>query len=322
LPGLTLLRRNAVAEEMSGGAVLHEHEAVSDDDRLRQSLVWSGAFTEVFAAHHATCLRLARRLVRDEGLAQDVVQDVFLSWWRMDGGGYRADRGELAAWLSTITHHKAVDAMRTSERHRRLQAAAEAERAVVPEVRLIEEVVWWELGKQSLLTAMVTLPPKQRDVVGLTYFAGLTQVEVAARLGIPLGTVKSRTHAALLRLKAAMSGSWTPAGPDTSAPDDQPEQPAHVRSVAIVRPRDGADSAMHNDAERCAAALVRIAAEEPDGTAGAAATLSRSAALVERHGDAGMAELILALARLAAGTTSVPGTHGHGLGCDDPSGAA
>jgi hypothetical protein len=79
---------------------------------------------------------------------------------------------------------------------------------------------------------------------------------------------------------------------------------------------------MHNDAERCAAALVRIAAEEPDGTAGAAATLSRSAALVERHGDAGMAELILALARLAAGTTSVPGTHGHGLGCDDPSGAA
>ena len=283
--------------------MLHGDGAPSDGDRVQQSSAGSAAFTEVFATHYATCLRLARHLVRDEVLAHDVVQDVFLSWWRTDGGGYRADRGELVAWLSTITRHKAVDAVRSSERHRRIQAAAE--RAVVPELRLIDEVVWWELGTQSLLAAMVTLPDKQREVLGMTYFAGFTQAEVAARLSIPLGTVKSRTHAGLLRLRAAMSGSWTPAGVDTWLQDDRGDPPPAAKGVAGVRPGDGADTALHDDAGRCAAALVRIAAERSDGTSGEAATLSRSAALVERHGDAAMSALVLALARLAAASALV-----------------
>ena len=271
---------------------------VEADDQARRPLPTSVAFTDVFLEHRGMCLRLARRLVRDEGLAHDVVQDVFLAWWRTGGGGFSADRGALAAWLSTITHHKAVDAVRTSERHARLRSAAQTALHVAPQDRPVEDVVWWELGTQSLRAALLTLPAKQRDVLDLVYTGGLTQVEVADRLGIPLGTVKSRTHAGLLRLRAALSGTWTPNGPDPAQEDAPPRGYADVG--AVPRPQwaasasgDGAD-----DVERCAAALVRAAAADP--VSADAAMRSLSCALVDRHGEPSLHALVLALARLAA----------------------
>jgi RNA polymerase sigma-70 factor (ECF subfamily) len=274
--------------------------ASTDDEPPRLPLPTSVTFTEVFLEHHATCLRLARRLVRDEVLAQDVVQEVFLAWWRTGGGAYRADRGALAAWLSTITHHKAVDAVRSSERHARLRSAAEAAGHTTPEERLVEDVVWWELGKERLREALPTLPLKQREVLSLVYLAGMTQAEVADRLGIPLGTVKSRTHAGLLRLKAAVSGSWTPSGPDAGEEDGRPRACAEVRSVPSAPWARAAATGGHDDVERCAAALVRAASTGADDGAAAAAMQSLSCALVEQHGADSLHALAVVLARLAA----------------------
>ncbi len=261
------------------------------------------AFTAVFQAHHRACLRLARRVVRDESLADDVVQDVFLAWWRSDGGGYRPERGELATWLSTITHHKAVDALRTSERQRRVLTSVPS--AVPPQERPVDDVVWWGLGTQSLLAALPVLSPKHREVLGLAYVTGLTQVEIAARLGIPLGTVKSRTHTAMLRLREAICGSWTPSGPTA-----EPQPPGDLARIPAARRRPGeaaADAGLGDDVRRCVAALTRLAGQD-EGASADGAIVRRAAALVDAHGEAGVRALVVALARAAAAgrTTSDP----------------
>ncbi len=265
------------------------------------------AFTAMFREHHRACLRVARRLVRDEGLAHEVVQEVFLAWWRTESDGYDAERGEPAAWLTTVTHHKAVDAVRTSERHRRLVVAAGSALPLQPEQRLVDEVVWWELGKQSLVAALPTLTPAQREVLGLAYVRGLTQAEIADQLGIPLGTVKSRTHAGLLRLRAAVGGSWTPTGPTPRPQRPQNDSPSpQARRGHDKRPRGGTGTLL-DDVDLCATALARIAAEEAESGPDTAAMLSHAAALTHRHGEAGMSGLVVALARLAAaGAVSSP----------------
>lgn len=261
--------------------------------------VGEAAFTAAFQEHYAACLRLARRVVRDEGLAHEVVQEVFLAWWRAAGDGYRADRGELGAWLSTLTHHKAVDAVRTSERHRRLLAAAMSQVQCQPEQRLVDDVVWWEVGRQSLHAALPTLTPVQREVLDLAYVTGLTQVEIAERLGIPLGTVKSRTHAGMLRLRAAIGGTWTPTGPTGPPEGPATSNPSLITQMRpACRARSGTKT-VRVDVAACAAALVQLASEEhEDGLD--TAMVRQAAAVVEKHGEAGMYGLVVALARRAA----------------------
>lgn len=280
-----------------------DDESVSEPSPVGQPHIGEAAFTAVFQEHYTTCVRLARRIVRDKGLAQEVVQEVFLAWWRAAGGGYRPDQGGIAAWLSTLTHHKAVDAVRTAERHRRLQAAAASALPLASKQHLVDEVVWWELGRQSLIAALPTLTPAQHQVLCLAYGTGLSQAEIAQRLGIPLGTVKSRTHAGMLRLRAAIGGTWTPTeaaarpqrkptfSPSASAQDRHEGEPRTRTSTGIVR----------DDVHLCATELVDIILQEHDERPNSAALLSRAAALADRHGETGMFHLVEALARLAAG---------------------
>ena len=268
------------------------------------------AFTAGFREHYTACLRQARRVVRDQALAHEVVQEVFLAWWRAAGSGYRADRGELAAWLSALTHHKAVDAVRTAERHRRLLAAAMSQVQCQPGQRLVDEVVWWEVGRQSLLAALPTLTPAHREVLDLAYTTGLTQVEIAERLGIPLGTVKSRTHAGMLRLRAAIGGTWTPTGPPGPPEGRSTSNPSLVSQMHPARDARSETQNVRDDVAVCAAALVQTASAEDEDELGSAAMVTQAAAVIDKHGEAGIYGLVVALARLAAasGTTAVPST--------------
>ena len=264
----------------------------------------AAAFTAIFREHHRACLRLARRVVKDEAMAHDVVQDVFLTWWRTGGGSYSADRGELAPWLSTLTHHKAVDAVRAAERQRRLLRASASE--VAEQEHLPDEVVWWELGRQALLAALPRLTAKQREVLSLAYGGGLTQLEIAEQLGIPLGTVKSRTHAGLLRLRAAMSSTWTLTGP-VAKPQDRPDRSPSPAVLDAERPAtaDPATEAVSS----CTLELIRVAAESGDGQS-SAAIVARAQVLVVEHGEAALYALVVALARTAAGATGARGGAG------------
>jgi RNA polymerase sigma factor (sigma-70 family) len=164
-----------------------------------------GAFRELFRRYAPTALSLARRVLGQPFLAEEIVQEAFLAVWR-NPDGYDADRGSVRSWLMGTVHHRAVDAVRRegSQRRRALDAL-NADPVVVPDPS--DEVVD-ELGlpseRKAVRAALDDLPEEQRRVIELMYFAGLSQSTIAARLGLPLGTVKSRTLLGMRRLRRTL----------------------------------------------------------------------------------------------------------------------
>lgn len=151
---------------------------------------------------------LAYRLLGERGVAEDVVQESFLSIWRQSAT-YDARRGAVRAWLMTIVHHRAIDHLRT------IRAKRSADTVMDDAMPLpAREDTWAEvaqgLEQQRVRAALATLPPEQRQVVDLAYFEGLTHAEIAARVGIPLGTVKGRMRLALGKLRDVLSAPGTP----------------------------------------------------------------------------------------------------------------
>jgi RNA polymerase sigma factor (sigma-70 family) len=146
---------------------------------------------------------LARRILTEDTLAQDVVQEVFLSLWR-NAGRFDAGRGTVATYLLSMTHHRAVDVVRREENLRRFRTSDEPLASQPdPKARVEDEV---ELGERraQVRAALAQLPPAQREALALAYFGGYTQREVAALVGVPLGTVKTRMAAGMRRLKEAL----------------------------------------------------------------------------------------------------------------------
>jgi RNA polymerase sigma-70 factor (ECF subfamily) len=147
---------------------------------------------------------LARRILTDGTLAQDVVQEVFLSLWR-DARRFDAGRGTVATYLLSMTHHRAVDAVRREENLRRWRTSDEAlELEPDPKANSVEDEVESAERRAEVRAALAVLPPAQREALLLAYFGGYTQREVAALVGVPLGTVKTRMAAGMRKLKEAL----------------------------------------------------------------------------------------------------------------------
>lgn len=147
---------------------------------------------------------LARRILTDGTLAQDVVQEVFLSLWH-DARRFDAGRGKVATYLLSMTHHRAVDAVRREENLRRWRTTDEVlEFAPDPGTGVEDEVEASERRAQ-VRAALAELPPAQREALALAYFGGYTQREVASLVGVPLGTVKTRMAAGMRKLKDSLS---------------------------------------------------------------------------------------------------------------------
>ncbi len=163
----------------------------------------AGALEALYDRYGRAAYSLARRILTEETLAQDVVQEVFLSLWR-DAGRFDAGRGTVATYLLSMTHHRAVDVVRREENLRRWKTSDEGlELEPDPRARVEEEVEASERRAQ-VRAALKELPDAQREAVALAYFGGYTQREVAALLGVPLGTVKTRMAAGMRKLKAAL----------------------------------------------------------------------------------------------------------------------
>jgi RNA polymerase sigma-70 factor (ECF subfamily) len=162
----------------------------------------SQALEELYHRYGSACYSLARRILRDETLAQDVVQEVFLVCWR--GAGYDPSRGGVASWLLSITHHKAVDLVRKEERLRTRRAGEEALEDLAQASGSAEDEAWSMLQAAAVRGALRDLPVEQREVLLLAYYGGYSQREVSAITGVPLGTVKSRTLGAMRRLRAVL----------------------------------------------------------------------------------------------------------------------
>jgi RNA polymerase sigma-70 factor (ECF subfamily) len=163
----------------------------------------AGALEALYDRYGRAAYSLARRILTEETLAQDVVQEVFLSLWR-DARRFDAGRGTVAAYLLSMTHHRAVDVVRREENLRRWRSSDEGlELEPDPKARVEDEVEASE-RRAEVRAALAGLPDAQREALALAYFGGYTQREVAALVGVPLGTVKTRMAAGMRKLKEAL----------------------------------------------------------------------------------------------------------------------
>jgi RNA polymerase sigma-70 factor, ECF subfamily len=158
-----------------------------------------GALSELYDLFGRASYALALRIVRDPSHAEDVVQEAFLDLWR-GAGRFDPERSRPASYLLTFVHRRAVDLVRREQARPQRAGGVEdiAERPGADDVA--GSLVASEQGA-TVRAALAGLTDPQRQVLELAYFSGLSQSEIAERLGEPLGTVKSRTHVALSRLR-------------------------------------------------------------------------------------------------------------------------
>jgi RNA polymerase sigma-70 factor (ECF subfamily) len=148
-------------------------------------------------------MAVAFHLLRDRADAEDVVQETFLELWRRSAA-YDPARGSRESWAVLIARSRALDRLRarTSARRAADRAAADPVPPVPPPVELAEA----RQLRTRVRDALDSLPPPQREAVELAYFGGLSQTEIAARLGEPLGTVKTRIRLAMAKLAMELGG--------------------------------------------------------------------------------------------------------------------
>ena len=163
------------------------HRLLSDD---------AAAFGVIYDRHVRSVYGLAYRMLRDRTAAEDVAQEAFVALWR-NRGSYAPARGTPVAWLLTITRNRAIDAIRRGRGHR--ETALDGEHEPEAPERTDEEALR-RVEAGAIGVALGTLPATQRLVLELGYFGGLSHSEIAARLQVPLGTVKGRMRLGLDKL--------------------------------------------------------------------------------------------------------------------------
>jgi RNA polymerase sigma-70 factor (ECF subfamily) len=192
-----------------------------DPDRAAMARLVAGeldALEGLYERHGTMAYSIALRITGDPGTAEDVVQEAFLGAWR-NAARYVDGRGSVKTWLLAIVHHRAIDSIR---RRRQTTFLPEPEETV-PEALTLPDL-WGDvsagLDRDAIATALDGIPAAQREAIDLAYFGGLTQVEIAQRLGLPLGTVKSRQRLGLLALRSLLSD---PSPASSPLPDEHRE---------------------------------------------------------------------------------------------------
>ena len=163
------------------------------------------AFARFYDAMSGAAFGLIRRIVRDSAAAEEVLQEVFLQAWR-EAGRYDPGRGSPEAWLVMRARTRAIDRLRSMRRRDRTFGAPLAESAARGEESAEADPGVAAEARDMMQAALGALPPPQRRVIELAFLEGLTQAEIAARLGEPLGTVKTRSRLGLERLRTILGG--------------------------------------------------------------------------------------------------------------------
>jgi RNA polymerase sigma-70 factor (ECF subfamily) len=162
------------------------------------------AVEALYARYSGPLYSLAFQVTRADRFAQDVVQEVFVALWK-DAARFDPERGAVGPWLFSLARHKAIDLVRREANVRKRTADVDMELEMASDD--VDDEVWQNIRRDRVRAALDGLTEPQRVALELAFFAGLTHVEVAERLGIPLGTAKTRIRSALLKLRDALGTS-------------------------------------------------------------------------------------------------------------------
>ncbi len=162
------------------------------------------AIEALYERYSGPLYSLAYQVTGADRFAQEVVQEVFVTVWR-DAGRFDPARGSLSSWLFALARHKAIDLVRKEANVRR--HTADVDLAFRESDDDVDQEAWLRLRRDTVRTAITALPEAQRTALELAFFRGLTHVEVAEALGIPLGTAKTRIRTALLKLRDILGQS-------------------------------------------------------------------------------------------------------------------
>ena len=194
---------------------LRRHRHLSDEALI--ALVARGddtALAELYDRVGRVAYGIAFRILRDERLAEDAVQEGFLAVWR-SAATFRAERAKASTWVVTLVHRRAVDIVRREERRRAEPLEPAGVQDTPDPSGSAEDEAWLGFERERVLTALAALPDAQRESLELAYYGGYSQSELAEMLGVPIGTIKSRMFAGLARLRELLDETdtekaWTP----------------------------------------------------------------------------------------------------------------
>jgi RNA polymerase sigma-70 factor (ECF subfamily) len=159
-----------------------------------------GTLEALYEEYHRQALGLALRVLGNMGEAEEVVQEAFLAAWRA-GHTYDGSRGSTRTWILTLVRNRAIDVVRARQR-RPIQPLDDAlDPPDATDVPLQAEL---NVDAERVAEALFRLPPEQRMAIQLAYTSGLSHTEIAAKLGVPVGTVKGRIRLGLDRLRQAL----------------------------------------------------------------------------------------------------------------------
>ncbi len=155
------------------------------------------ALGELYDRYAPLCLAVGRRILRDQAESEEVMHEVFVEAFRA-AATYQRERGSVRTWLGLRMRSRCLDRVKSAGRSRRVGLDD------VAPGRMVAPSTGASGDERRIADVLATLPPDQRLVIELAYFDGLSSSEIAERVGVPLGTVKSRTAAALAKLRAAL----------------------------------------------------------------------------------------------------------------------
>jgi RNA polymerase sigma-70 factor, ECF subfamily len=179
---------------------------LADEDLMAMAVECEPRALEViFDRHGDAAFSLAYRMCGRRAMAEDVVQEAFISLWR-SGSSYDRDRGSVRSWVLSVVRHRAIDAFRRDVRTSR-NVSDEGIAEWLCEPTHTDAEVERRDQAQQVRAALGELPTEQRRVIELAYFGGFTHTQIADMLGLPVGTVKGRMRLALTKLRISLGGS-------------------------------------------------------------------------------------------------------------------
>ncbi len=187
------MAKDATADSMRERQLRLLIEKVSAGDRR--------AFAKLYDLTAPVVFGVATRVLRDRSWAEDVTQEAYIQIFSQ-ARRFNPAAGSVTGWVATIAHRRAVDAVRSTEARRR----RESSQPVSPVVDEASEKAVLQDERRRVRAALRSLSEVQREAIELAYYEGLTYVEVAQRLDVPLGTLKTRMRDGLIRLRSILGG--------------------------------------------------------------------------------------------------------------------